>query len=207
MKDKFAWAWWLRGAAISCQLNQELTDRALIIYFPYLGNVGPETISINYEQDKSGEYSRPFATPIQSAEDLHLFSDGRMLPYISAVHCYALEHPQGIAVRTVHGYNLRHPEQDQEAPRYQIDFIGLKAYRDINERIAGCIRSMIHRSKNLIYIMHERKDTLHLLRQQLPFANEHPDSNTWHTDVPKRPNSQATNRTVPPRKKRSRKKG
>ena len=31
MQSSHAWAYWLRGTAIACQLNQELTDRVTFL--------------------------------------------------------------------------------------------------------------------------------------------------------------------------------
>jgi hypothetical protein len=57
MRDTCAWAHWLRGTAVACQANQELTDRMTPIYFSSLGNVSPKTISVNLDQDKTGQSS------------------------------------------------------------------------------------------------------------------------------------------------------
>ena len=52
MQSSHTWAYWLRGTAIACQLNQELRDRMTLIHFPERGNVSPQTISVNLDQDK-----------------------------------------------------------------------------------------------------------------------------------------------------------
>ena len=36
IQNVYAWAYWLRGTAIACHLNQELTDRMTPIYFSHL---------------------------------------------------------------------------------------------------------------------------------------------------------------------------
>src|SRR5271170_4983405 len=68
MQVTCGWAHWLRGTAILCQLNQELTDRALPIYFPHLGNVSSQSMSVILEQDKAGQSADPTCIGIQSAE-------------------------------------------------------------------------------------------------------------------------------------------
>jgi len=85
-----AWAYWLRGKAILCQLNQDLTDRVIPIHFPERGGMSSKSISANLDQDKTGEKMNLVNVAIQSAEVLSIFSPGDRLPYISAVHCYAL---------------------------------------------------------------------------------------------------------------------
>ena len=86
MQNTDAWAYWLRGTAIACRLNQELTDRMIPIHFPHLGGVSPETISANLDQDKTGESVSPPTVSTQSAERLAIFSQGTKFPYIAAVH-------------------------------------------------------------------------------------------------------------------------
>jgi hypothetical protein len=70
MCDKFAWATWLQGTAIVCQPNQELTDRMVPIYFSSHGEISPETLSVNLDQDKTGQLVDLACVPIQSAEAL-----------------------------------------------------------------------------------------------------------------------------------------
>jgi hypothetical protein len=106
MQDVFAWALWLRGTAILCQLNQELTDRAIPIFFSSLGAVSPKSVSLALEQDKAGQSADPPTIGIQSAETLGLLSQGNKLPYITSVHCYGLTSNEGISVSTVGPYYL-----------------------------------------------------------------------------------------------------
>jgi hypothetical protein len=106
MCDTYTWANWLRGTAVVCQLNQELTNRMAPIYFSSLGNVSPKTISVNLDQDKTGQSVIPSNVAIQSAEDLSIFSPGNKLPYIAAVHCYALTENEGIIVTKRSPYTL-----------------------------------------------------------------------------------------------------
>jgi hypothetical protein len=139
MRDTCAWANWLRGTAVICQLNQELTDRMTPIYFSSLGNVSPKTISVNLDQDKTGQSVNPVNVATQSAEDLSIFSHGNKLPYIAAVHCYALTANQGITVTEPNSHDLRNQMEDEEAPRYQIDFRGLSAYGNITNPVRTSI--------------------------------------------------------------------
>ena len=106
MRDTCAWAHWLRGTAVACQANQELTDRMTPIYFSSLGNVSPKTISVNLDQDKTSKSANPLDVAIQSAEDLSIFSHGNKLPYFTAVHCYALTENEGITVTQPSSHNL-----------------------------------------------------------------------------------------------------
>jgi hypothetical protein len=157
MCDTYAWALWLRGTAVVCQLNQELTDRMTPIYFSTRGNVSPTTISVNLDQDKTGQSVNPAHVAIQSAEDLRIFSHGSKLPYIAAVHLYALTEDEGISVTEPISHDLRNKEHDEEAPRYQIDFRGLSAYGNITDEIRAAIRTMIDRSKNAVFENHPRE--------------------------------------------------
>jgi hypothetical protein len=86
MQDLFAWALWLRGIAILCQLNQELTNHTIPIFFSSLGTVSPKSVSLALEQDKTGQLADPCTTDIQSAETLGLFSQGNKLPYIALIY-------------------------------------------------------------------------------------------------------------------------
>ena len=83
--DTVSWAYWLRGSAILCPFNQEITDRMFSIYFSTLGNFSPETMSANLEQDKIGQSVTPDNASIQSAEALSIFSPGNGLPYIAVM--------------------------------------------------------------------------------------------------------------------------
>ncbi len=179
MCDTYAWGLWLRGTAVTCQLNQELTDRMAPIYFSSLGNVSPRTISVNLDQDKTGQSVNPGNVAIQSAEDLSIFSHGNKLPYIAAVHCYTLKENQGITVTKPSPYNLRNQINDEEAPRYQIDFRGLSAYGIITDAIRIAIRAMVNRSKNAVFNNHTRDYGIPSLRRMLPVLTEDPASTEW----------------------------
>ena len=98
MRDTYAWGLWLRRTAVACQSNQELTNRMAPIYFSKLGNVSPKTISVNLDQDKTSQTVDPTNAAIQSVESLSIFSNGKKLPYIATVHCYALTENEGITV-------------------------------------------------------------------------------------------------------------
>ena len=182
MTNTYAWAYWLRGTAIACQLNQELTDRMTPIHFPHLGGVSPETISANLDQDKTGESVSPSTVSIQSAERLSIFSQDTKLPYIAAVHCYALTDHQGISVvkPSLQSQKLRSAKKvDLEAPRYQIDFRGLSAYANIADADKTIIQGMINRSKNAIFANHSRVYGVTSVRRMLPLLTQHPASTEW----------------------------
>jgi hypothetical protein len=179
MCDLYAWGLWLRGTAVACQLNQELTDRMAPIYFSSLGNVSPKTISVNLDQDKTGQSMNPINVAIQSAEGLSIFSHGNKLPYIAAVHCYALTENQGITVTTPSSHDLRNQINDEEAPRYQIDFRGLSAYGNITDAVRITIRMMINQSKNAVFNDHTRDYGVPSLRRMLPVLTKDPASTEW----------------------------
>ena len=88
MCDTYSWANWLCGTAIVCHLNQELTDHMAPIYFSTLGNMSPKTISVNLDQDKTGQSVNPANVAIQSAEDLSIFLHGNKLPYQPRHYCH-----------------------------------------------------------------------------------------------------------------------
>jgi hypothetical protein len=179
MNDTYAWGLWLRGTAVACQFHQELTDRMAPIYFPNPGSVSPKTISVNLDQDKTGEKMKPDNVGIQSAEKLSIFSHGNKLPYIAAVHCYALTKNQGISAMQPTPYNLRNKKNDEEAPRYQIDFSGLSAYGIITEADRNAIRRMINQSKNAVFAHHSRDYGIPSLRRMLPVLTKDPASTEW----------------------------
>lgn len=179
MQDRFAWALWLRGTAILCQLNQELSDRATPIFFSKLGNLSPRSMSMVLDQDKTSPSADPLTIEIQSAERLSLHSQGNKPPYIAAVHCYALTKDEGLRVTTPSAHNLRNPESDAEAPRYQIDFRGLAAYRNLTEPTKIDIRRMIDGSKNALFKNHPRNYGLPILRRMLPVLQGDPDATAW----------------------------
>ena len=179
MCDTYAWANWLRGTAVVCQLNQELTDRMMPIYFSDRGGVSPRSISVNLNQDKTGQSADPRYVGIQSAEKLSVFSHGFRLPYIAAVHCYGLTENQGITVTTPIGRDFRGKSTDEEAPRYQIDIRGLDVYKDISDTVKNVIRMMINRSKNAIFINHSRQYNVPLLRRMLPVLTQDLASTEW----------------------------
>jgi hypothetical protein len=179
MCDVYAWGLWLRGTAVSCQLNQELTDRMAPIYFSRKGKVSPKTISVNLDQDKTGQAMNPINVAIQSAESLSIFSHGNKLPYIAAVHCYALTENQGIAVTMPSSHELRNQKEDNEAPRYQINFRGLSAYGNITDAVRNEIRTMINQSKNAVFNFHSRDYGVSSLRRMLPVLTKDPASTEW----------------------------
>jgi len=181
MCDTYAWALWLRGTAVACCPYQELTDRMLPIYFSGPGGVSPKTISVNFDQDKTGQTVNPTVVSIQSAERLSFFSHGNKLPYIAAVHCYALTENEGITVGVQNSHDLRNQTDDEEAPRYQIDFRGLGAYRNISdsEVLRTSIGRMIGHSINAVFNNHSREYGVPTLRRMLPLLTKDPASTEW----------------------------
>ena len=141
-----------------------------------------QSMSMALEQDKTGQKEDPATVAIQSAELLGLFTGGRKAPYIAAVHCYALSEREGITV-TVHPppnhHDLRTHIKDQAAPRYQIDFRGLAAYRNVTDSMKTDIRRMIDGTKNAVFTHHPRPDNLSLLRQMLPFFGGDSFTTAW----------------------------
>ena len=178
MSDKYAWALWLRGTAVVCKNCQVLTDRMAPIYFSDGGGVSPKTISVSLDQDKTGQDANPANIGIQSAEHLSIFSHGKKLPYIAAVHCYALTKRQGITVSTESSHDLRKQGEDLEAPRYQIDFRGLSEY-NISDSVKSTIRRMIGKSNDAVFYNHTRDYGVPLLRQMLPVLTKDADSTKW----------------------------
>lgn len=182
MRDLYAWANWLRGTAVFCQVNQELTDRMTPIYFSRLGNVSPKTISVNLDQDRTGESVTPANVAIQSAEGLSIFSLGNKLPYIAAVHCYALTASQGAGITVTQrneSSDLRHHKKDKEAPRYQIDLRGLSAYRNIADPVRDSIQAMIDHPKNGLFTNHARPYGVPSLKRMLPVQTRDAASTEW----------------------------
>ena len=177
--DTYAWALWLRGTAVACQLDQELTDRMAPIYFSGLGAVSPKTISVNLDKDETGQALNPANATIQSVESFSIFSDGKKLPYIAAVHCYALTEDQGISTVSMPSSHFQSPIQDEEAPRYQIDFRGLSAYGNITDADRIAIRRMIDESNNALFNHHSRDYGVPSLRQMLPVFTKDPESTEW----------------------------
>lgn len=186
LQSQYAWAYWLRGTAIACQLNQELTDRMTPIYFPDQGPVSPRSISVNLDQDKTSQSVSPPNVSIQSAEHLSIFPDGTKLPYIAAVHCYALTDSDmgikpepGPSERLQQTRKLRSSLGNSEAPRYQINFYGLNAYDGIAEEERAIIRRMIDRSKDALFANHPREYGVPSVRQMLPLLSRDPDAMKW----------------------------
>jgi hypothetical protein len=184
IQDRYAWALWLRGTAILCQLNQELTDRALPIFFSEQETLSPESVSMIFDQDKTGQSTSPNNVGIQSAEDLRLFTQGQNHPYIAAVHCYALTKDEGITVTVPPLHDLRGAEKDTRAPRYQIDFRGLSAYRKLTTSMKADVRRMIDGSKNYIFNHHPRQYGVPALRQALPVLDQDSYATAWFGGLP-----------------------
>ena len=179
-KDRYTWALWLRGTAILGQLNQHLTDRGLPIHFPEEGGLSAQSMSVVLDQDKTGQSENPTVVKAQSAETLELFSgDKTFLPYIDAVHCYALTTNQGITVTTPSPRAVRFQQENLEAPRYRIDICGLDVYRGISRGLADNIRAMIDGTKDALFKHHPRQNAVPLLRQMQPLLNSQKEATAW----------------------------
>ena len=123
MQDDYAWAGWLRVTAVLCQFNQEVSDRVHYIYFSDQGKVGPTSMSVDLNQDKTGQTTTSHNASTQRAEDLNFFQHGNKLPYIAAVHCYGLTNDEGIfatQAAAAAAYNLKDGSGEAPAPCYQI---------------------------------------------------------------------------------------
>ncbi len=152
------------------------------IYFPAHGNVSPQTISVNLDQDKTSDSVSPPSVAIQSAEHLSIFSGASKLPYIAAVHCYALTKDEGITVSQPlsQAPKLRTPKTNLEAPRYQIDFHGLSAYNIITDADKTIIRGMINRSKRGVFATHSRTYGIAAVQRMLPVLASDGASAEWY---------------------------
>jgi hypothetical protein len=183
IKDTLLWALWLCGTAILGEHNQKLIDCVLPIFFAEPASpptaVSPMTVGVIYKQDKAGESACPDTVAIQHAESLNLYSQGQKSPYIAAVHCYALTTTEGIRMRMDSGYDLQHPENDEEVPHYQIDFWGMAAYRAATELVKANVQRMINSSKNALFINHPRDYGILLLREALPVLSGDLDTTKW----------------------------
>jgi hypothetical protein len=182
-QDTSSWAHWMRGTAVICQLGQEAIDSANPIYFPKSGPISPQTMSMQGNQYKTGIHADPLFAGIQDAKTLGYFSEGRQMPYIAAVHCFALTKKEGIDVTTSNRYPHRHQERDKEAPRYQIHFLGLAAYRDISAHVKNDIHRMIDGSKDVLFKHHPRPYGLQLLRQMQPVLQGHEEATAWFRNI------------------------
>jgi len=121
----------------------------------------------------------PVDVAIQSAKALSIFSGGNRLPYISAVHCYALTENQGFSIANPLEHFPRNKRADQVAPRYQIDFLGLASYANITDGQKATIRGAINRSKNAVFEKHPRKFGVPSLRRMLPLSGKDLASAEW----------------------------
>jgi hypothetical protein len=180
IQDRYGWAAWLRGTAILCQLNQTRSDRAHPIVFSQSNDpISPRCTSMALEQDKTSPLEDPATVAIQSAEILRVFTQGQKLPYIATVHCYGITTREGAVAHGSHGRDLRSKDEDEAAPRYQINIRGLAAYRNLNEGMKSDIRRMIDGSKNAIFNNHPRQAGVDLMRQMLPLLNGHASATAW----------------------------
>jgi hypothetical protein len=137
-------------------------------------------MSVNLDQDKTGQSADHGCFEIQSAEGLGIFSHGQKLPYIAATHRYALTMDEGMTSTMPSSPDLpNHPKKDQEAPRYQIDFRGLAAYGNITDQVRVIIRRMINGPPNALFEQHARQYAVPLLRQMLPVLAGDSDSTAW----------------------------
>jgi hypothetical protein len=67
IQDGYAWTGWLRGTAVLCQLNQQLTDCVHYIYFSDQGKVDPTTMSVDLNPDKTSQATKPNNASTQRA--------------------------------------------------------------------------------------------------------------------------------------------
>ncbi|TDL22026.1 hypothetical protein BD410DRAFT_898594 [Rickenella mellea] len=179
LNKHYAWALWLRGTAILCQLNQELSDRGMPIYFEDCGPVSAESISLNLHQDKTSATINPAHVSVQSAEALNLFSGETNLPYIATVHCYALLKDQHLSANQLNNRSRSKKTKNKEAPRYQIDICGLEPYRLLSKAEKSHIRSMINGSKTYLFDKHPRQNGLPTLRRLQPVLTGDADTTQW----------------------------
>jgi hypothetical protein len=135
--------------------------------------ISAQCTSMVLEQDKTSSTEDLATVAIQSAELLGVFTQGQKLPYIAAVHCYGVTENEGVVAYGHIPKRLRSPDEDEAAPRYQIDFRGLAAYRALDEVMKSDIRRMIDGSKNALFNHHSRPECLDMVRQMLPLLNGH----------------------------------
>jgi hypothetical protein len=180
-RQDYAWALWLRGTAVTGQPRQKLVDRASPIFFKSYETVSAEAMSWNLDQDKTSPSITPAHVAVQSAESLNLFLPGHKttLPYISAVHCYALKHDIGLSARTPTDKTYHHQEENQQAPRYQIDFLGLAAYQHLESGVKDKILAVINGSQQYLFSAHPRQDEVPALHQLQPYLDEDPATTKW----------------------------
>jgi hypothetical protein len=75
--------------------------------------------------------------------------------------------------------SLQSQDEDEAAPRYQINFRGLAAYGALDEAMKSDIRRMIDDSKNALFNHHPRPECLDMVRQMLPLLNGHASATAW----------------------------
>jgi hypothetical protein len=132
------------------------------------------------DQDKSGMSVDPALVSVQSAEVLHVHSPGVNLPYINAVHCYALTKKAGIQVgKPPYNPPCHPPQSNLETPHYRIEISGLAPYRLIDQHHAEKIRAMIDGTKNVLFVHHPSQDAVPLLQQQQPLLNGAVSTMAW----------------------------
>ena len=104
------------------------------------------------------------------------------MPYIAAVHCYALTKDEGITVPKLSSQTekLRAQKINLEAPRYQIDFRGLSAYSIITDADKSIIRGMVNRSKKGVFATHSRKYGISAVQRMLPVLASDGASAEWY---------------------------
>jgi len=126
-------------------------------------------------------WALPLSQSNPRSVSLSIFLQGMKLPYIAAVHCYALTDGQGISVfkPSAQTEKMRCQSDDLEAPRYQIDFCGLSAYASIEEVDKSIILEMINHSKNAIFANHSREYGVASVWRMLPLLSRHPASKEW----------------------------
>jgi hypothetical protein len=127
-------------------------------------------MSANLNQDMTGQTADLRNVGVQSAEKLIFSHD------IAAVRWYALELDES----TPRTRDLSHPENNEETPRYEIDFRGLGAYR-ITDEVKVVIRKMLD-SKNALFNQHSRRYAVPSLRRMLSVLTD-PDATAWFCGI------------------------
>ncbi|KAF7420956.1 hypothetical protein PC9H_011475 [Pleurotus ostreatus] len=176
----YLWALWIRGVAIQCHPTQEFTDRVLPIYFSSRGTIQPASMSCILEQDKTSPKLTPSSVATQSAQELKIFNGGTQLPYITVLNCYAGSSLAGQPPRYPQPRATRHPNQNEEAPRYEIVLHSLDAYIGLGAHNES-ISAMINGSTSSLFEHHPRKTptALSLLHALQPYLDDDPSTTQW----------------------------
>ncbi|KAF4586317.1 hypothetical protein EYR38_010592 [Pleurotus pulmonarius] len=177
----YLWALWTRGVATQCQPTQEYTGRVLPMYFASHGTIQPASMSCILEQDRTSPNLNPSSVVTPCAEVLDIFGGGVQMPYITILNCYAgSSSPAGQTSRYTQLEDTRRPEQNEEAPRYEIVLHSLDAYKDLGTH-TECIAAIINGSTSFLFEHHPRKTptSLSLLHALQPFLDDDASTTQW----------------------------